>query len=55
MPMVTVALAALIGEQITPPFLFGAAVVLGGVYVGAFRPLGPGGRTRQRAGMLTDR
>jgi len=37
MPLVTVALAAVLtGEQITPPFVVGGAVILGGVYVGAF-------------------
>lgn len=42
MPIVTVALAAMLtGEQITPPFLVGSAVVLGGVYVGAFLTIGP--------------
>lgn len=42
MPIVTVALAALLtGEQITPSFLVGGVVVLGGVYVGAFLTFGP--------------
>jgi len=37
MPLVTVALAAaLTGERITPSFVLGGAVILGGVYVGAF-------------------
>jgi drug/metabolite transporter (DMT)-like permease len=37
MPLVTLALAAvLIGERITPLFAIGGAVILGGVYVGAF-------------------
>lgn len=37
MPLVTVALAALItDEQIRPSFVLGGAVILGGVYVGAF-------------------
>jgi drug/metabolite transporter (DMT)-like permease len=37
MPMVTVALAAILtDESITPPFIVGSAVILGGVYVGAF-------------------
>ncbi|MGH2483801.1 MAG: DMT family transporter [Candidatus Limnocylindria bacterium] len=37
MPLVTVALAVVLtGEQITPPFILGSAVILGGVYVGAF-------------------
>ncbi len=37
MPMVTVVLAAVLtGERITPSFLLGGAVILGGVYVGAF-------------------
>ncbi len=37
MPLVTVALAAVLtDEPITPPFVLGGAVVLGGVYVGAF-------------------
>jgi drug/metabolite transporter (DMT)-like permease len=37
MPIVTVALGFLIrGESITAPFVLGAAVIMGGVYVGAF-------------------
>jgi drug/metabolite transporter (DMT)-like permease len=37
MPVVTVVLAAVLtGEQITPPFVLGSAVIIGGVYVGAF-------------------
>ena len=37
MPLVTVALAAVLtGENITPSFVLGGAVILGGVYVGAF-------------------
>lgn len=37
MPLVTVVLAAVLtGERITPSFLLGGAVILGGVYVGAF-------------------
>ena len=37
MPLVTVLLAAVLtGERITPPFVAGGAVILGGVYVGAF-------------------
>jgi drug/metabolite transporter (DMT)-like permease len=37
MPLVTVALGILIGgESITAPFVLGAAVILGGVYIGAF-------------------
>ena len=37
MPLVTVALAvAFTGERITPSFAIGGAVILGGVYVGAF-------------------
>lgn len=37
MPLVTVALGILIGgESITTPFVLGAAVILGGVYIGAF-------------------
>lgn len=43
MPLVTVALAAVLtGEQITPPFVAGGAVILGGVYVGAFLKGRPG-------------
>lgn len=42
MPIVTVGVAAVIGsEHITPPFLIGAAVILGGVYLGAFLPRRP--------------
>lgn len=37
MPLVTVALAAVLtDERITPSFVLGGAVILGGVYVGAF-------------------
>ena len=37
MPLVTVALAAVLtDERITPSFVIGGAVILGGVYVGAF-------------------
>ena len=37
MPLVTVVLAAVLtGERITPSFALGGAVILGGVYVGAF-------------------
>jgi drug/metabolite transporter (DMT)-like permease len=37
MPIVTVALAVVLtGERITPPFVLGSAVILSGVYVGAF-------------------
>ena len=43
MPLVTVALAAVLtGERITPPFVLGSAVILGGVYVGAFLKYRPG-------------
>lgn len=39
-PMVTIVFAALLlGEQITVDFLIGAAVVLGGVYIGAIQPI----------------
>ncbi|MEK6190710.1 MAG: EamA family transporter [Chloroflexota bacterium] len=42
MPLVTVTLGAvLLGEQITPSFLLGGAVILGGVYVGAFLKIRP--------------
>lgn len=44
MPIVTVALAmVLIGERVTPSFILGSAVILGGVYVGAFLKAGPAG------------
>jgi len=37
MPLVTVVVAAVLtGERITPSFVLGGAVILGGVYVGAF-------------------
>ncbi len=37
MPLVTVALAAVLtDERVTPSFVLGGAVILGGVYVGAF-------------------
>jgi hypothetical protein len=40
---VTVALAAVLtGERITPSFVLGGAVILGGVYVGAFLKSRPG-------------
>jgi drug/metabolite transporter (DMT)-like permease len=43
MPLVTVALAAVLtGERITPSFVLGSAVILGGVYVGAFLKYRPG-------------
>ncbi|MDH4334455.1 MAG: DMT family transporter, partial [Chloroflexota bacterium] len=43
MPLVTVALAAVLtDEQITPSFVVGGAVILGGVYVGAFLKGRPG-------------
>jgi hypothetical protein len=42
MPLVTVSLAAVLtGERITPPFVLGGAVILGGVYVGAFLKIRP--------------
>jgi drug/metabolite transporter (DMT)-like permease len=42
MPIVTVGVAAMIGaEPITPPFVVGATVILGGVYLGAFLPRRP--------------
>ncbi|HUF85283.1 MAG TPA: DMT family transporter, partial [Acidimicrobiia bacterium] len=47
-PMATVVLAVLLlGEEVTPALLFGGAVVLGGVYVGAFS------RPRPRASTAT--
>jgi hypothetical protein len=37
MPVVTVVLAAVLtGDPITPSFVLGSAVIIGGVYVGAF-------------------
>jgi drug/metabolite transporter (DMT)-like permease len=37
MPIVAIALAALVfGDPITPPFVLGAALILAGVYIGAF-------------------
>jgi len=43
MPLVTVVLAAVLtDEQITPSFVVGGAVILGGVYVGAFLKGRPG-------------
>jgi drug/metabolite transporter (DMT)-like permease len=43
MPIVTVTLAVILtGERITPPFVLGSAVILGGVYVGAFLKGRPG-------------
>jgi len=42
MPLVTVTLGAiLLGERITPSFVLGGAVILGGVYVGAFLKIRP--------------
>lgn len=42
MPLVTVTVAAVLtGERITPSFLVGGAVILGGVYVGAFLKIRP--------------
>lgn len=42
MPLVTVTLGAvLLGESITPSFVLGGAVILGGVYVGAFLKIRP--------------
>ena len=39
LPLVTIVLGAvLLGERVTPAFLLGGAVVLVGVYVGAFLP-----------------
>jgi drug/metabolite transporter (DMT)-like permease len=43
MPLVTVALAALLtDERVSPSFVIGGAVILGGVYVGAFLKGRPG-------------
>jgi drug/metabolite transporter (DMT)-like permease len=43
MPLVTVVLAALLTEErVTPSFVLGGAVILGGVYVGAFLKGRPG-------------
>jgi drug/metabolite transporter (DMT)-like permease len=43
MPVVTVPLAAaLLSEQISPPFLIGGAIALAGVFVGAFLKIRPG-------------
>jgi hypothetical protein len=42
LPLVTVVLAAvLLGERITPSFLVGGAVILIGVYIGAFLKVRP--------------
>jgi drug/metabolite transporter (DMT)-like permease len=42
MPLVTVTVGAvLLGERITPSFVLGGAVILGGVYVGAFLKIRP--------------
>lgn len=44
MPIVTLALSVVLtGARITPPFVLGSAVILGGVYVGAFLRLGRAG------------
>lgn len=46
MPLVTVGVAAILtGDSITPSFLVGSAVILGGVYVGAFLKGRPGRST----------
>jgi drug/metabolite transporter (DMT)-like permease len=43
MPVVTVPLAAaLVSEQVSPPFLIGATIALAGVFVGAFLKIRPG-------------
>jgi drug/metabolite transporter (DMT)-like permease len=41
LPLVTVLVSAVLtGEQITPAFLVGAAIVLAGVYIGIIRSAG---------------
>lgn len=46
MPVVTVVLAAVLsGDPITPSFVLGSAVIIGGVYVGAFLTRRPGRST----------
>jgi drug/metabolite transporter (DMT)-like permease len=52
MPLVTVVVAAVLtGERITPSFVLGGAVILGGVYVGAFMKGRP---TRSSASSLPE-